>query len=591
MKRVLMSLSSVLMLVAASQAQPVERPERRVSRPEIPVTLNLQYQQPDSIVLKFVDSVAVRLVDGELQANGLGAAADLAPYRQVLASTTQERLFSRPVSDLDLDRTRALRRVPQHQSLPADLNNYYRIRTSGVAQTEALLNQLLSLPLVETAYPEPSRDAITMAGGVDVDPPTGLFHAEQTFQAAGPTGHGWDPVYNIAGVLGFDLTVAQLEGSWFFGHEDECDMTTTNVVGAQPSSSWDSWKDHGTACVGIMTGDRNGFGIRGLANQAETRMGGFDNASTADGINLMAAALQPGDVMESSWVWNVSFQHAPLDFFQAEWDAVQAATLAGVNYFYSAGNTNSDLDDQSIFGDRYIVGAPDNGGVIVGASNSANTNKIGFSSFGSRVDCNAWGENIPTLGYGDRFLAGSEQSYTSFFGGTSGAAPICAGVAACLINAVLHQNNQLLTPFEVRELMRTVGTPQGLGGNIGPRANLEMLLAEFGLPDGLNLQGDGGLGQISTLNVRGMPSTPFIVYVSLDHGKVPNGLNRDWLFDFTTFVPVSGFVYDGAGEADLPIDFPNDPIFADTILVFQVLDRDGPGSLHLTNSVELWIRP
>ena len=50
------------------------------------------------------------------------------------------------------------------------------------------------------------------------------------------------------------------------------------------------------------------------------------------------------------------------------------------------------------------------------------------SSFGSRIDVQGWYQDITTISaeqYGDLFFpnADSQQAYTQYFGGTSGASP------------------------------------------------------------------------------------------------------------------------------------------------------------------------
>ena len=564
--------------------------DQRGYHPPMPFTLDASAFAEDSLIVKFVDDLPIRLEAGKLrlgQVSFASSAIDLAPYQQLLNGSTVERVFSREPADLEAERTRLLENLQPGQVPPADLNNYYRVITSGAAKTEELVNALYGMDLVENCYAE-CKNMIQFGG--DIAPTTPDMDSEQDYLNAAPTGHGYNSVRNIVGAQGQDLTVCHQEGSWYFGHEDSCNMVLGAIVGDTPSSDWNGWQDHGTACVGILNADRNSFGVRGMASEAGLVLSSLENGG-ADAISLATAALSAGDVMESSWGWGLSNgAGSPLDFFSAEWDAVNIATLSGIHYLYSAGNTDLSLDDTNLFGNVYTPGAPDNGGTIVGASNSGNLDKIWFSNYGTRVDCSAWGEDITTLGYGDRFFSGDVQSYTSGFGGTSGAAPICAGVAAALSGALQIQDGVLLSPFDLRQAMRTIGTPQGAGGNIGPRADLAALLANYGLPDGLELQGDGAINASFTLEVSGQPNSPFVMFLSADRGNAPTSINRKWLIDLSSFFLVTGLSTNGAGEASLSAIFPNDPGFIDSSLFFQVLNADANGDLHLTNSVELWIR-
>jgi uncharacterized repeat protein (TIGR01451 family) len=75
----------------------------------------------------------------------------------------------------------------------------------------------------------------------------------------------------------------------------------------------------------------------------------------------------------------------------------------------------------------------------------------------------------------------SNDAYTGRFNGTSSASPIVAA-AAGIVSSVAQQENELLTPAEVRDLLVTTGTPQdtttlgALPGNIGPLPNLAAAL-------------------------------------------------------------------------------------------------------------------
>ena len=584
---ILFTLASMTVASGPTLAQ-----ETRGFHPSQPFQFDLSTYSETSVVVKFIDDVPMRLENGRLAvASSFANALDLSPYDIALQGTAMERLFSRSVEDLAAERARLLQNLPAGRTPPADLNNYFRVQTTDRAHTIELVRELSSLPLIENAYPEPSLDAAVPLGGGDIAPPTALFESEQAYLDAAPSGHGYNPVRNIVGAQGPDIQVCQQEASWHFDHEDVCDMTLASLVTSVPSPDLDSWKDHGSACVGILTADRNAYGTRGMASQASLILASFEDGG-ANAISLATAAMNPGDVMTSSWAWGVNGFHAPLDFFQAEWDAVNIATLSGIAYHYGAGNTDSSLDDTSIYGNVYLPGAPDNGGTIVGATNSGDNDKIWFSNFGTRVDCSAWGEDLSTIGYGDRFLPGGDfqQSYTSSFGGTSGAGPTTAAVAASLSNAVRVQNGVQLTAAEIRDAMRTIGSPQGAGGHIGPQADLEALLANFGLPDGLMLDGDGAIGQTFTLEISGPPNSPFVVFLSANRADIPTNINRNWLIDLGSGLIVPNFFTDGAGNASLSTVFPNDGAFVDTSLYFQVLNLDAGGDLHLTNSVELWVR-
>jgi hypothetical protein len=563
-----------------------ERPERNVLRPALPLQLEPGHSTTQ-VILKFADATPIRWSDGRLVPLG-SRPADFDDVEELLDGTTVSRLFTRPVADLDQERAALLERVPAHRPWPVDLNQYYRVVTSGAAQTVELVEALLALPSVETAYPERTQQAFVPLSG-DIAPTTPQYESGQGHLGSAPLGLGHEAVRTMVGGRAPDLNVAHLESSWHFGHEDACQMVTGSVIGDLPGAFLDSWKDHGAAVAGVLCADRNGYGMRGMADGANLMLASFQFGS-ADMISTVTALAEAGDVFVSSGAWLVQGQyHAPLDYEQAEFDAILTASTKGIVYCYGSGNTNTSLDDISIYGNRYTPGAADSGGVIVGAGESTSLDKSGFSNYGTRVDCHAWGDGIWTLGYGSLFSAGDPlQTYADDFNGTSGSGPQVAGVAAVISNIVREQNGEQLGALEIRELMRTLGTPQGAGGHVGPRPDLVQILASVGLPDGLVIPADAEIGQPVTADLTGTPSAPMWLLMAADRGRLDVGLNRDLLLDPAQLIIVPGFQFDANGTLSLTDTVPNQPSLQGLSLFVQAAEF-GPVK-RLTNSSEIWIR-
>ena len=94
---------------------------------------------------------------------------------------------------------------------------------------------------------------------------------------------------------------------------------------------------------------------------------------------------------------------------------------------------------------------------MVGASSAdANHDKLSFSTYGSRINVNAWGEAIFSTGYGYyvQIDGDSNQEYTDQFGGTSGASPIITSACIALQDYVLSNGNDPLTPSNMRQNAR-----------------------------------------------------------------------------------------------------------------------------------------
>src|SRR4029078_9364840 len=96
------------------------------------------------------------------------------------------------------------------------------------------------------------------------------------------------------------------------------------------------------------------------------------------------------------------------------------------------GNGNKNLDG-SAFSDYTSWG--DSGAIIVGAgTDDVEHAKLSFSTFGSRVNVQGWGQNVFSLGYGSFAQYGGDpnQKYADAFNGTSAAAGIVADAAGLL---------------------------------------------------------------------------------------------------------------------------------------------------------------
>ncbi|GAG48239.1 unnamed protein product, partial [marine sediment metagenome] len=121
------------------------------------------------------------------------------------------------------------------------------------------------------------------------------------------------------------------------------------------------------------------------------------------------------------------------------------------------------------------------GAIIVGAGAAPGCtapprSRLWFSTYGSRVDLQGWGECVVTAGYGDKQGGGDpDEWYTGIFGGTSSASPIVAGAAAAVQGQALATSG-VLTPAQIRERLVATGTPQNMSvvGQIGPLPNLAL---------------------------------------------------------------------------------------------------------------------
>jgi hypothetical protein len=313
---------------------------------------------------------------------------------------------------------------------------------------------------------------------------------DQDYREAAPVGIDIDYVgaryWNNSGM---NWGYTDCEYSWNQSHQDLTVISGSVLVNGTPHADATGFDyiNHGTAVVGELSSDPNGWGTTGLAHQAGVKLStewpttGWDRPSS-----VTAAAVQfwKGAVILLEMQTNAGFDCNGGDtrtpYVPAEWNAavksaVETAVANGRIVIAAAGNGNCDLN-QAGFGGAFNPADPtvDSGAIIVGAGEKNTRNKAVFSSYGSRVDVHAEGDwQIYTTGYGYKYNAEGENLwYTDQFSGTSGASPIVTGTALSLASMLWIYHGGIWDPLEMRDILRRDGTPQGTGGHIGPRPDL-----------------------------------------------------------------------------------------------------------------------
>jgi hypothetical protein len=388
-------------------------------------------------------------------------------------------LFTRPAETLRLEREAT---DPFHAR--GDLSQWYRLET-GPGQGAALANLLNDQPWVERASLEPDAQPPP----VDLDPPTPDLSEHQGYLGAAPQGFGADRAWEWPGGDGANVAFADIEYGWDGTHED---LGTTLDV---RTWGWDSgtYAYHGNGVLGVVVAQDNGYGMTGLAPGVEVVMvspyfseGAYNVAAAIDGA---AAMLQPGDVLlieQQSYAFG---NYAPVEADAAVFDAIASAVAKGVVVIEPGGNGGLDLD-AAYWEGWFDRDQQDSGAIMVGGGNAwsqANPRQwSGGSSYGSRVDVQGWywdiastttGSYSPDLFYGDN---DTRQAYTSQFGGTSGASPQVASVAALFQSIAVEITGGPWDPLALRRLMVQTGVPQPSNDAarnwIGPQPDLRTML-------------------------------------------------------------------------------------------------------------------
>jgi len=366
------------------------------------------------------------------------------------------------------------------------------------------------------------------------------FYSMQRYRGA----HFVDVDYaNSQGALGQGVTIADTENAFASHHE----ALPQSIVQNPPFVQY-PWADmsHGTAVQSILVGNEK---LPGIAPKATSSFwSNYAGYSQSHVIVAAGATLKVGDVMLYEAAWQVP-ESCPcaggtwaadilVEVKPDIFTATKTLTDAGIIVVEAAGNGAVDLDLS--YNECPCLGYNltewkswgDSGAIVVGAGTSDEQRaKMSFSTYGERVDAQAWGENVMAADYTsssscgacwglkDFSIPGHEEdviqmcdfsttvdknmTYQGGFDGTSSASAVAAGAVAALQSyntAVLGR--PVLLPEEMRQLLVETGAPQGgpdaaetpIGPLIQLRPAME-LLASGG--------GDGAPGGASNASLLG----------------------------------------------------------------------------------------
>jgi subtilisin family serine protease len=436
-----------------------------VIRGEVPQTTSPQPASAPTVVVKL-----------EPPAPGV-AAESIAGAPQRLQAVLPESLVARPYF-VEALRPGAIGAEATAEAPTGELANFVAIEVASPQAGEELARSLRQRADVAEAYVE-SGPTPPPAAPVGSNPRS----ASQRYLEPAP--EGIDARWAWVNAAGNPVCFVDLEQGWTLNHEDLASASISLISGLNQA-----YHGHGTAVLGEVAAVDNSLGVVGIAFGGRARVisqyrpdGRY---STALAIRAAAAAMNRGDVLllEAQVMYPATNgRFHPVEAEQASFDAIRDAVDRGIIVIEAGGNGTVDLD---AFRDpsgrnRLNRNSPDfrdSGAIMVGAATSfAPHQRLGFSNFGSRIDCYAWGENIETCG--DGWEGNLTNTYTSFFGGTSGASPIVTG-AALLLQGWAAGRGQVYSPADLRRLMsdRTLNTPSmsPAADRIGVMPNLRAIV-------------------------------------------------------------------------------------------------------------------
>jgi hypothetical protein len=334
-----------------------------------------------------------------------------------------------------------------------DFSLYYAVECPGEVDPERVAKMVAQWPNVEIAYVEGIPEPPPV-----VDPSNDPRNPSQGYLDAAPLGIDARWAWDI-GLDGSGIGFVDLEQGWTLNHEDLAAAGITLISGVNRL-----YFSHGTSVLGEVVAVDNAQGGVGIAPSCNARVVSqwrtASSANTAEAILSAVNAMSPGDVLllEAQTSYSTSgTNYVPVEVEQAVFDAIQFATLQGIVVVEAGANGSVDLDAfQDVLGRRILnrnsSDFRDSGAIMVGAASStAPHQRLGFSNFGSRIDCYAWGEDIDTTA-GDS-TGTVTNNYTSFFGGTSGASPIVTGAALLIQSWRLGRGQARYAPDVLRGLL------------------------------------------------------------------------------------------------------------------------------------------
>lgn len=465
----------------------------------------------------------------------------------------------------------------------ADLSCYWIYTAPTAAARADALRMAQRDPLIGAAY----APSIAPPPPGDIAPTTPELSRLQFHLLPAPTGIGAVDAQQVLGADGRGRRFADVEWSWSRSHEDIAFLRRAPVLVAPAAALFG---DHGTAAIGLIAADPDAVGVRGIAPSAEFALVSA-NASTGYSVAraLVAAQsyLRSGDVLLLQVQARSPLGLVPVEYERAEFDAIRMLSAAGIVVIEPAGNGGVDLDDP-FFAGIFDRNQRDSGAIVVAASDGLPPQRTNASSYGSRIDVNAFGLGVTTTGFGDLFdpLGTPEQRYTQNFGGTSAAAAQTAGVALQVLGAAdageVPFGASLPTPRELRDLLRRTGVAPANAREllqIGTRIDALAALRASGLLRGLRIHGTAGFGSQMTIELQprdlGFPADAWALWGALQTTalQLPTSRARcgQWQLDPANLIPLGAGVPPAGSNPILRFAIPADPNLRGLRIVMQAL--------------------
>jgi hypothetical protein len=473
-----LTLAVMALLVSATGASAVDHTTRVVGPVRSWQASDLARFSDQVVHVKFVEGSTIAWNGDRFAGNGAG---DLSIVQAAMAKRGIVEV--QPTFDVERATARAWKAAGEARTGSAgpDLSLWYSIQVRGGAPAVAgLINDLNASPAVEIAHPEAKPELASVVAeqkreqaALAVIPD---FTGMQGYLYAPPVGLDAPSAWAYAGGKGEGGKFIDVELAWTENHLDFPFARMFHLGGAAEDPNV-GYINHGSAVLGEVIGQENGFGVNGFAPNLEGY--GMVAVTEAEWPTVPHRFQEAVDNLEAGDVWLIELQMyppgrnaTPMEWLQVNYDVIWTSSWALEVICVEAGaNGSQNLDDAS-WGGIFNRNVRDSGAIMVGAGTPQGLVAEGFSNYGSRMDVHAWGSQIVTTGYGDLYDEGPQTTeYTAGFGGTSGASPMVTGAVLCL-TGIARAASVPFTPVLIRTVLHDTGTPQAGTRLIGPRPRL-----------------------------------------------------------------------------------------------------------------------
>ncbi|GIH05456.1 hypothetical protein Rhe02_35230 [Rhizocola hellebori] len=447
-----------------------------------PVTASQAVKPNVLLEIKFQETLGVRGTSATLHS---ARGADL-----TAVSTLLQRHHAVLLDPLLNEQTLASLSRASISATAPDMASWYHLTLPAEANVDKALADLAASPVVASVYPAPEAA---------LPPVSPNFTSMQGYQRPAPQGVDADYARSTINprARGAGIRIVDLEYDWNPFHED-LNLTWSSDLGGTQFPRYTGFADeHGTAVFGELVADENAYGVTGGVPDAsmfgispiQRLSSGGTTYRPASSLSFLATILTRGDtvLIEQQTVGpNGGTRYVPLEWVQSVFDAFVVLNQLGVVVVETGANGGENLDAANFQG-RFNRSVRDSGAIIVGAGSSTSRSRLSFSSYGSRVDVQGWGNNITTTGSNGNLFGGTTPAninvrYTRSFGGTSGAGPIVTGVVVAIQSYLKATGRQVMTASQMSNLLKATGSAQtgDLSQRIGPLPNLRAALTSVG---------------------------------------------------------------------------------------------------------------